>query len=82
MTDSDRLTRRMTRARNAFIALGKHRGNTKEAAADQGIAETTLRKRVADYCDANGYLTPFEAAWRYQQGQETEQIGIFSGDGA
>lgn len=76
MTDDARRERRLARARHAFWALGRHRGNTKEAARDQGIAETTLRKRLAAYCEEYGYLTPFEAAWRHVPVGETEQIGI------
>lgn len=73
MTDTGRESRRRRKAEMAFHALGKHRGNTKEAARDQGIAETTLRKRVAEYCELMGYLTPFEAAWRYSPREDMRQ---------
>lgn len=63
MTDEARQKRRLAVTRVAFEALGKHRGNTKAAAADIGLKERTLREQVAEYCELMGFLTPFEAAW-------------------
>lgn len=54
MTIPDREARRRRKTERAIRALGKH-GNPKKAAADLGIAVSTLYKWVAEYVDLNGY---------------------------
>lgn len=62
MTDAARLARQIRKAELAIRALGEQ-GNPKAAADHLGIAETTLRRRVADYCRIKGYQTPEHALY-------------------
>jgi transposase-like protein len=62
MTDDAREARRRRRAERAIRALTEH-GNPKKAAADLGIAESTLRKWVAEYLAEHGYESVVQAAY-------------------
>jgi transposase-like protein len=62
VTDHERETRRRRKAEIAIRSLTEH-GNPKRAAADLGIAESTLRKWVAEYLELNGYETVVQAAY-------------------
>jgi transposase-like protein len=62
MSDEARELRRRRRAERAIRALGEQ-GNPKKAAADLGVAESTLRKWVAEYCEINGFETKEQAIY-------------------
>jgi len=78
MTHTAREARRLRRAELALRALGEF-GNPKAAADHLGIAETTLRTRVADYCALMGYQTPVQAAFWMDPVENTAKS---AGDGA
>jgi transposase-like protein len=63
VTIQARELRRRRRAERAIRALGEQ-GNPKKAAADLGVAESTLRKWVAEYLELNGYESTFQALYR------------------
>lgn len=73
MTDPRR-ARRLRKAELALRALVEARGNIKQAAADLGVAETTVRKRVADYVEIKGLETPLYAAFVLGQ-EKQDEIG-------
>lgn len=54
MTDDARVARRRRRQEKAIRALGRY-GNPKKAAAELDVAESTVRKWVAEYVEANGF---------------------------
>ena len=62
MTDDARERRRRRKGELALRAVAEQ-GSNKKAAEKLGIAETTLRKRVAEYCTLMGYGTPVQAAY-------------------
>jgi hypothetical protein len=62
VSDPARRARRLRRAELAIRALGEF-GNSKPAAAHLGVAETTLRRRVADYCEIFGFDGPIQAVY-------------------
>lgn len=71
MTNAARRARELRRAEVAFHTLAKHRGVYKAAADELLIGETTLRKRIGDYCRIYGYVTPFEAAYHAHPQENT-----------
>ena len=74
MTDPARRARRLRRAELAIRALGEQ-GNPKNAAAHLGIAETTLRRRVADYCSVFGFDGPIQAVYFLDRPRKNDEIG-------
>lgn len=62
MTEDARKARRRRRQEKAIRALGRC-GNPKQAALDLAIAESTLRKWVAEYVKANSYDSPAQAIY-------------------
>ena len=62
MTDEARQKRRLRRTELALRALTEH-GNPKKAADQLGIAESTLRKWVAEYLAIHGYESVAQAAY-------------------
>ncbi len=63
VTDTDRQKRRLRKAELAIRALAEH-GNPKKAAADLGIAESTLRKWVSEYLKEHHFETVVQAAYQ------------------
>lgn len=74
MTDSARHHRRARKAELALRALGQH-GTPKAAADFLGIAETTLRRRVADYCELKGFQSPEHALYWIDRPRKLDEIG-------
>ncbi len=62
MTDPARRARQLRKAELALRSIAEH-GNAKAAAAELGVHETTVYKRVADYCKIFGYDSAIQAAY-------------------
>ncbi len=62
MTDPARRARQLRKAELALRSIIEH-GTPKAAAAELGISETTVRRRIADYCTIYRYQTVAQAAY-------------------